>query len=325
MRTGKTLYFDCAMGAAGDTLLGALFALAPAQDAFLQAFAALELPGVALTVQPVTQGETRGVQMELTVGGVTESAAQLPGTAPQHQHGHHHHHHDHRSLPDVEAILAGLPVSAWVAEQARAVYGRIAAAEAAAHGVPVRQVHFHEVGALDAIGDVVGCCMLLEQLAPAYICASPVSTGRGTVRCAHGELPVPAPATAFLLQGIRRSLARRRSPGSCVRRPARRCWPSLPRPSGPGLPWRRLLAAAALARSDSPCPTVYGPGPGVRAALEEEDTKRPSLRSYEPRRLGPFVHQRLVVSGGSAILKTVSPARFAQATVYAVPPVREVR
>ena len=202
MRTGKTLYFDCAMGAAGDMLLGALFALAPAQDAFLQAFAALELPGVALTVQPVTQGETRGVQMELTVGGVTESAAQLPGTAPQHQHGHHHHHHDHRSLPDVEAILAGLPVSAWVAEQARAVYGRIAAAEAAAHGVPVRQVHFHEVGALDAIGDVVGCCMLLEQLAPAYICASPVSTGRGTVRCAHGELPVPAPATAFLLQGI---------------------------------------------------------------------------------------------------------------------------
>lgn len=134
MRTGKTLYFDCAMGAAGDMLLGALFALAPAQDAFLQAFAALELPGVALTVQPVTQGETRGVQMELTVGGVTESAAQLPGTAPQHQHGHHHHHHDHRSLPDVEAILAGLPVSAWVAEQARAVYGRIAAAEAAALG-----------------------------------------------------------------------------------------------------------------------------------------------------------------------------------------------
>ena len=154
MRTGKTLYFDCVMGAAGDMLLGALFALAPAQDAFLQAFAALELPGVALTIQPVTQGETRGVQMELTVGGVAESAAQLPGAAPQHQHGHHHdhhHHHDHRSLPDVEAILAGLPVSAWVAEQARAVYGRIAAAEAAAHGVPVRQVHFHEVGALDAI------------------------------------------------------------------------------------------------------------------------------------------------------------------------------
>ena len=134
MTTGKTLYFDCAMGAAGDMLLGALFALAPAQDAFLQAFAALGLPGVALTARPVAQGEVRGVQMELTVGGVAESAAQLPGTAPQHQHEHHHNHshHAHRSLPDVEAILAGLPVSAWVAEQARAVYGRIAAAEAAA-------------------------------------------------------------------------------------------------------------------------------------------------------------------------------------------------
>ena len=158
MRTGKTLYFDCAMGAAGDMLLGALFALAPAQDAFLQAFAALELPGVALTVQPVTQGETRGVQMELTVGGVTESAAQLPGTAPQHQHGHHHHHHDHRSLPDVEAILAGLPVSAWVAEQARAVYGRIAAAEAAAliqRGEPRAKILSASRAGADETGQII--------------------------------------------------------------------------------------------------------------------------------------------------------------------------
>ena len=96
MRTGKTLYFDCAMGAAGDMLLGALFALAPAQDAFLQAFAALELPGVALTVQPVTQGETRGVQMELTVGGVTESGGQQPGPAPPHPHRQNHQHHHQR-------------------------------------------------------------------------------------------------------------------------------------------------------------------------------------------------------------------------------------
>ena len=194
MRTGKTLYFDCAMGAAGDMLLGALFALAPAQDAFLQAFAALELPGVALTVQPVTQGETRGVQMELTVGGVTESAAQLPGTAAQHQHGHHHHHHDHRSLPDVEAILAGLPVSAWVAEQARAVYGRIAAAEAAAHGVPVRQVHFHEVGAVDSIVDIAAVAICLDNLNPDGVIVSELYEGKGTVRCAHGILPVPVPA-----------------------------------------------------------------------------------------------------------------------------------
>lgn len=307
MRTGKTLYFDCAMGAAGDMAAGGSCLRWPrAQDAFLQAFAALELPGVALTVQPVTQGETRGVQMELTVGGVTESAAQLPGTAPQHQHGHHHHHHDHRSLPDVEAILAGLPVSAWVAEQARAVYGRIAAAEAAAHGVPVRQVHFHEVGALDAIGDVVGCCMLLEQLAPAYICASSVSTGRGTVRCAHGELPGSGaghgisaagdPDAAWPGGGHRGAVyADRRGAAGPVCRVLR-----APACLGGGCLRLRLWYEAI-----PPAQLCTGLA-GVRAALEEEDTKRPSLRSYEPRRLGPFVHQRLVVSGGSAIFKTVS-------------------
>ena len=298
MRAGKTLYFDCAMGAAGDMLLGALFALAPAQDAFLQAFAALELPGVALTVQPVTQGETCGVQMELTVGGVAESAAQLPGAALQHQHGHHHHHHDHRSLPDVEAILAGLPVSAWVAEQARAVYGRIAAAEAAAHGVPVRQVHFHEVGALDAIGD--------GALRPWRAAGS----GAG-----HGISAAGDPDAAWPGGGHRGAVyADRRGAAGPVCRVLR-----APACLGGGCLrlrlWHEAIPPAQL------CTGLAG----VRAALEEEDTKRPSLRSYEPRRLGPFVHQRLVVSGGSAIFKTVSPARFAQATVYAVPPVREVR
>lgn len=122
-----------------------------------------------------------------------------------HDHGHDHEHghsHEHRSLVDVEGILAGLNAPEAVKADAAAVYRRIAQAEAKVHGKPVTEVHFHEVGALDAIADVAAVCYLMHTLAPAKVFASPVTTGFGAVRCAHGILPVPAPATALLLTGI---------------------------------------------------------------------------------------------------------------------------
>lgn len=182
----NTLYFDCTMGAAGDMLLGALFALCPMPDLFLHAFDALQLPGVALVAQPVTQAGCTGVHMCVTIDGHEETQ----------------HPHSHRTLSDVQKILQYLPVSDWVKAQTNAIYNRIAQSEAAAHQMPVSLVHFHEVGALDAIADIVGVSMLLEQLSPAQILASPISTGRGKVTCAHGTLPVPAPATAYLLQNL---------------------------------------------------------------------------------------------------------------------------
>ena len=102
----------------------------------------------------------------------------------------------------MEGIIDALPLSAGVREGAKAVYGRIARAESAVHGQPVEQVHFHEVGALDAIADVVGVCALMERLAPERVAVSPVHVGCGQVRCAHGVLPVPAPATALILEGV---------------------------------------------------------------------------------------------------------------------------
>ena len=116
------------------------------------------------------------------------------------EHGHSHHHHT--GMGEIEALVSSLSCSDKVKAQVLAVYGLIAQAESKAHGRPVSEIHFHEVGSLDALADVAGVCLMLERLAPERIIASPVTTGFGQVRCAHGILPVPAPATAYLLRGI---------------------------------------------------------------------------------------------------------------------------
>ena len=119
-----------------------------------------------------------------------------------HEHDHGHGHHHHATMAWVEQTIQKTDLPPEVKEQALQVYRVIAQAESAAHGCPVDQVHFHEVGALDAVADVTAVCLLLHMLAPEKIIASPVHLGSGQVRCAHGILPVPAPATAYILQGV---------------------------------------------------------------------------------------------------------------------------
>ena len=117
-----------------------------------------------------------------------------------HEHGHGHHHH--AGMGDIRHILSHLDIPQPVRQDAEAVYQLIAQAESHAHGRPVEEIHFHEVGTLDAVTDVVAVCWLLHDLSPEQIVASPVHVGCGQVRCAHGILPVPAPATAYILQGV---------------------------------------------------------------------------------------------------------------------------
>ena len=119
-----------------------------------------------------------------------------------HTHGHGHGHHHHAGMGDIRHILSHLDIPQPVRQDAEAVYQLIAQAESHAHGRPVEEIHFHEVGTLDAVTDVVAVCWLLHDLAPEQIVASPVHVGCGQVRCAHGILPVPAPATAYILQGV---------------------------------------------------------------------------------------------------------------------------
>lgn len=119
-----------------------------------------------------------------------------------HTHTHGHGHHHHTSMKDIEHIIGHLNVPEKVKEDAIAVYKLIAAAESHAHGRPVEEVHFHEVGAMDAVADIVGVCLAIYKLAPEQIIASPVHVGYGQIHCAHGILPIPAPATAHILQGV---------------------------------------------------------------------------------------------------------------------------
>lgn len=123
----------------------------------------------------------------------------------EHPHGHGgegHHHHHHTGMAEIEAQIGALALPEAVRQNALAVFRLLAQAESHAHDRPVEQIHFHEVGTMDAVADVVGACLLIHMLAPDEILASPVHVGCGQVRCAHGILPVPAPATAYLLQGV---------------------------------------------------------------------------------------------------------------------------
>ena len=121
------------------------------------------------------------------------------GAEEGHEHGHYHHH---AALADIETVIDGLDVSGRVKADAKAVYRLIAEAESAVHGQPVTGIHFHEVGTMDAVADVMAVCLLMEQIGADRVAASPVHVGSGQVRCMHGILPVPAPATALILKGI---------------------------------------------------------------------------------------------------------------------------
>ncbi len=210
----KTLYFDCTMGAAGDMLTAALLDLHPDPADFLRRFNALGLPGVTTRYELVTKSGLRGAQVSVSIHGQEEQPSDTEEAPSAHRHHHHHHHeeesgesehhhhHHHRRLSDVSELLNAIPIPRKARKDAIEVYRLIARAESEAHGEPVELIHFHEVGQLDAIADVLAVCMLMEELAPERVLCSPVELGGGTVRCAHGVLPVPAPATARLLEGV---------------------------------------------------------------------------------------------------------------------------
>lgn len=202
----KTLYLECNMGAAGDMLMAALTELMPDKDAFVKELNDLRIPQVNIERTTIAKCGIMGTHMVVTVNGEEEKSIDVPMHAHTHSHeGHTHahgHSHYHTSMKDIEHIIGHLNVPEKVKEDAIAVYKLIADAESHAHGRPVEEVHFHEVGAMDAVADIVGVCLAIYKLAPEQIIASPVHVGYGQIHCAHGILPIPAPATAHILQGI---------------------------------------------------------------------------------------------------------------------------
>lgn len=213
----KLLYLDCGMGAAGDMLGAALAELLPddARDAFTSELNAAGIPGVHVSLDPSVKCGITGTHLTVTVNGTEEKEG---GHSHSHEHSHHdhqhdhshdhshshvhHHDHSHRSLHDIHHIIDDLKLPEAVRTDILAVYRLIAEAESKAHDKPVSEIHFHEVGTMDAIADIASVCLLLHKLAPDQIIASPIHVGSGQVKCAHGILPVPAPATAYILKDI---------------------------------------------------------------------------------------------------------------------------
>ena len=192
----KTLYLDCGMGAAGDMLTAALLELLDEEEQrrFLRDVNAA-LGGMAVvTAEPERKCGVRGLHVRVRIGGAEEDEG--------HPRYEHCERRCHTGIREIRALIDRLPFSDGVRRHAREVFDEIASAESQVHGQDMEHIHFHEVGSIDAVADVLGVCLLMERLAPERVICSPVNVGGGTVRCAHGVLPVPAPATELLLRGI---------------------------------------------------------------------------------------------------------------------------
>jgi uncharacterized protein (TIGR00299 family) protein len=234
----KVAYFDCFSGISGDMALGALIAAGADVDALRSGLATLDVSGWELHVRPVVKHGISATDVEVHVEGVSDGHEHeqhdhdhVGETHWHHHHGHdhphdEHGHHHHRSsstehrAPSTEhgsAATPAQPLRRWsdirtligesglpevVRERATAVFQRLAEAEAKIHGCAVEDVHFHEVGAVDSIVDITGAVLALHLLGVERIVCSPLPTGRGFIRVAHGLMPLPAPATLELLRGL---------------------------------------------------------------------------------------------------------------------------
>lgn len=192
----KILYIDCRTGASGDMLAAALLEIVKDKESILKRLNDIGLEGVKVSSLDAKRSGLACNSFKVEVKGVVED----------HDGHHHHHHHDdshhHASLEEIFNIINSLRVSDRVKERVKDVYKLLADAESKAHGTEVVDVHFHEVGALDAIMDITSVMMLLEEIAPDKILSSPPEVGGGFVKASHGILPVPAPATLNLLEGV---------------------------------------------------------------------------------------------------------------------------
>ena len=177
----KLLYLDCFAGISGDMLLGALLDLGVPADALRRELSKLALPGYSIATARVIKQNIAATKFDCRE------------TQPQHHH---------RGFTEIAGLIAGSALAEPVQRRAISVFRRLGEVEAKIHGVPLEQIHFHEIGAVDSIVDIVGVCLALDWLGVTMVQASPLPCGSGFVETAHGKFPVPAPATLELLRGV---------------------------------------------------------------------------------------------------------------------------
>jgi hypothetical protein len=176
----KILYLDCFSGISGDMFLGAMLDLGLDEKIFLDELRKLPLSGFEVEIKKSESGGITGTDVYVKA----------------------HEHHPHRGLKHIYEIIDGSGLKPEVKQKSKEAFLKLAMAEGKIHGKSPEQIHFHEVGAVDSIVDIVGSHILMDMLKPDKVCASPVNVGSGTVECAHGTLPVPAPATMEILKGM---------------------------------------------------------------------------------------------------------------------------
>lgn len=188
------------MGAAGDMLTAALIELLPDPEGFTDKMNALGIPGICIKKEKSIKCGITGTHISVTVNGVEEESYDY--NYHQKAKNTHNQKHTHGDLHNIENIIRNLQLPEKVKDDIIAVYELIAEAESHVHGVPIKEIHFHEVGTMDAIADITAVCLLMDMISPDEVILSPVHVGSGQVKCAHGILPVPAPATAYILKDV---------------------------------------------------------------------------------------------------------------------------
>lgn len=186
----KRLFIDCSLGLAGDMLAGALLELFSDRNGVINRLNNLGIPGVEYAFSTIQKYSITGTHFSVKYCGIEEDGCQNEFGYPR-----------YNGAQNAYNILAQLNLPEAVKSDARRVYSLVAEAESKAHGYKVEQIHFHELGTMDAIADICAVCFMLHELEIDHIVASPIRTGFGTIECVHGTLRVPAPATAALLSG----------------------------------------------------------------------------------------------------------------------------
>ena len=206
----RKMYMDLGMGAEKEKLCAALFDLLTDEEKaeFIKTVEGLGLEGVCVKASHTEKDGIEGSEFAVLVDGMTEAEHKHEHEHHHdheldHHHHHHHHEHVHRGMTEIREIVGGLKgVSDTVKEDILGVYDIVAAAEAEVHESTPDKVHFHEVGEMYAIATVCSYCTLMNMLGDKEVYATPVRTGKGMIECAHGLLPVPAPATAAIIRDI---------------------------------------------------------------------------------------------------------------------------
>jgi pyridinium-3,5-bisthiocarboxylic acid mononucleotide nickel chelatase len=195
----RTLYLDCFAGASGDMLVGAMLDSGLDFELLRSALLKLGVEGYELSLGRVDRSGISAAKFDVHLAGEPHSHEHHHNH--EHSHGHRRQSH-HRSLSEIKRIISSSNLSELVKQRAQAIFQRIGEAEAKIHNVQIETVHFHEVGAIDSIVDIVGACVAFDALKIERIISSPLHVGSGTFQCAHGTYPVPGPATAELLKGV---------------------------------------------------------------------------------------------------------------------------